>query len=133
VRIVLDTNVLVSALLSPEGAPAQVLSLVLAGELTLVYDERILGEYREVLSRPRFGFAAELIDEVLQQMEADGHLVAATPVTAALPDPDDIAFLEVALSGNADALVTGNARHFPADAGVAVLSPRDLLRRLESE
>jgi len=57
----------------------QVVSLVLAGELTLLSDERVLGEYREVLSRPRFGFAPELIDGVLQQMEADGHLVADAP------------------------------------------------------
>jgi hypothetical protein len=47
---------------------------MLGGELTLLYDERVLEEYREVLSRPRFGFAPGLIEDVLQHVEADGHL-----------------------------------------------------------
>ena len=132
-KIVLDTNILVSALLSPQGVPAQVLMLTLAGELRLLFDERVLEEYREVLSRPRFAIPTAQVEEVLRQLEADGELVAATPVTAALPDPDDRAFVEVALSGHADALVTGNARHFPPDLGITVLSPRALLQRLDSE
>jgi putative PIN family toxin of toxin-antitoxin system len=131
VRIVLDTNVLLSALLTPEGVPAQVLALVLAGELKLLFDERILGEYREVLSRPRFAFKATDIAEVLQQLETDGERVSAAPSELALPDPDDLAFVEVAISGRADTLVTGNARHFPPGLGVEVLSPRALLERLE--
>jgi putative PIN family toxin of toxin-antitoxin system len=133
VRIVLDTNVLLSALLSPQGVPAQILMLTLAGELTLLFDERVLEEYREVLSRPRFAIPPAQADDVLRQLEADGELVAATPVTAALPDPDDRAFVEVALSGHADALVTGNARHFPPDLGIVVLSPRDLLDRIDPQ
>jgi len=71
--------------------------------------------------------------EVLRQFEADGELVAASASTAQLPDADDLPFLEVALSGNADALVTGNARHFPEGLGVVVLSPRALLQRFEVE
>jgi uncharacterized protein len=108
VRIVLDTNVLVSALLSPQGVPAQVLMLTLAGELTLLFDERVLEEYREVLSRPRFAIPKALADEVLRQLEADGERVAAAPVELTLPDPDDRAFVEVALSGHADALVSSS-------------------------
>ena len=132
-KIVLDTNVLVSALLTPQGLPAQILLLALAGDLTLLFDERILEEYREVLHRPRFAIPRDQLAEILEQLEADGELVAATPVTAALPDPDDRPFIEVALSGRADALVTGNVRHFPPDLGVVVLSPRALLERLDSE
>jgi putative PIN family toxin of toxin-antitoxin system len=108
VRIVLDTNVLVSALLTPQGLPAQILLLALAGDLTLLFDERILEEYREVLHRPRFAIPRDQLAEILEQLEADGELVATTPVTAALPDPDDRPFIEVAMSGRADALVTGN-------------------------
>ncbi len=132
-RIVLDTNVLVSAFLSPEGAPAQVLTFLLAGELTLLFDERILTEYAEVLARPRFALAPADVAEILRQLEADGERVAASASIAPLPDADDLPFLEVALSGKADALVTGNVRHFPEGLGVTVLSPRALLQRLEAE
>ncbi len=132
-RIVLDTNVLVSAFLSPEGAPAQVLTFLLAGELTLLFDGRVLAEYAEVLARPRFDLDRADVAEVLRQLEADGERIAASPSAAQLPDPDDLPFFEVALSGGADALVTGNARHFPESLGVAVLSPRALLQRLEAE
>jgi putative PIN family toxin of toxin-antitoxin system len=133
VRIVLDTNVLLSALLTPQGLPAQVLMLTLAGELTLLFDERVLEEYREVLSRPRFAIPPAKADEILRQLEADGERIAAAPVELTLPDPDDRAFVEVALSGHADALVTGNARHFPPDLGIVVLSPRALLERIDSQ
>ena len=132
-RIVLDTNVLVSAFLSAEGAPAQVLTFLLAGELRLLFDERILAEYAEVLARPRFALDPADVGEVLRQLEADGERVSASASGARLPDRDDLPFLEVALSGKADALVTGNARHFPESLGVVVLSPRALLQRLEAE
>jgi putative PIN family toxin of toxin-antitoxin system len=132
-RIVLDTNVLVSAFLNPSGAPAQVLTLLLAGELRLLFDERILAEYAEVLARPRFDLGPTDVAEAVRQLEADGERVVASPSTAQLADEDDLPFLEVALSGKADALVTGNARHFPEGLGVVVLSPRALLQRLEVE
>jgi putative PIN family toxin of toxin-antitoxin system len=131
VRIVLDTNVLLSALLSPQGAPAQVLMLALAGDLTLLFDERVLEEYREVLSRPRFAIPPAHAHEVLRQLEADGERVVAAPAELTPLDPDDRAFVEVALSGHADALVTGNARHFPPDLGIVVMSPRALLERID--
>lgn len=129
-RIVLDTNVLVSAFLSPDGAPAQVLTLVLGGEVDLLFDARILAEYEEVLARPRFKLDADDVAEVLRQLEAEGERIAAAPVERQLPDPDDQPFLEVALAGRADAIVTGNPRHFPRGLGVDVLSPRALLERL---
>jgi putative PIN family toxin of toxin-antitoxin system len=133
VRIVLDTNVLVSGLLSSKGAPARVLTLALAGELTLLFDERVLEEYREVLSRPHFQIAKAEADEVLRQVETDGERVVAAAIDATLPDPDDLPFIEVAIAGRADALITGNTRHFPARLGVVVLSPRALLDRLDSK
>jgi len=132
-RIVLDTNVLVSAFLNPTGAPALVLTLILAGELKLLVDERILAEYAEVLARPRFALDPVDVAEVTRQLEADGERVATSASVVQLPDADDLPFIEVALSGKADVLVTGNARHFPKGLGVVVLSPRDLLQRLEAE
>jgi predicted nucleic acid-binding protein len=121
----------VSALLSPHGIPAQVLALTLAGEVTLLLDERILAEYSEVLSRPRLAIPPAKADKIVQQLELDGSRILATPFDGSLPDPDDRAFVEVALSGHADALVTGNARHFPSDLGIVVLSPRAFLEGLE--
>lgn len=128
-RIVLDTNVLVSALLSPNGVPAAVLQLVLAGRVVLCLDARVLSEYRAVLCRPRFDFDARLVDDLLEFLESEGELVASVPLALSLPDPDDAKFLEVAAAAGADHVVTGNLRHFPTRVrrGVSVVSPRRFL------
>lgn len=134
-RIVLDTNVLVSGLLSPWGAPAVVVRLAVAGELQLAVDPRIVDEYREVLSRPRFGFDPEDVRTILEHLTRESRWVSCRPLPTTLPDPDDEVFLEVALAAGADALVTGNSRHFPAASacGVCVLSPAELVARLRCE
>ncbi|MBW6469514.1 MAG: putative toxin-antitoxin system toxin component, PIN family, partial [Coriobacteriia bacterium] len=124
-RIVLDTNVLVSGLLSPFGPPGEIVRLVSSGAVMLCLDARILAEYDEVLVRPRFGFDEDSIAALLDYLGFASETVAAEPLSARLPDPDDEPFLEVALACRADCLVTGNLAHFPenARAGVAVLSP----------
>jgi putative PIN family toxin of toxin-antitoxin system len=136
VIVVLDTNVLVSALLSPFGPPGQILDLVLAGDVCLAYDDRILAEYRQVLARPRFCFEPQAIADLLDYLVATGEPVSARPLTASLPDPYDLPFLEVAAallsSGGAfsgTVLVTGNLRHFPVDrcGSVQVLDPAAFL------
>lgn len=127
-RLVLDTNVLVSALLSPEGPPAGILSFFLNGHVVLLYDNRLIAEYRAVLLRPKFGFPAELVDHLLEYIRFRGEFVAAEPVADILPDPDDRKFLEVARGGRADFLVTGNSAHFPS--GPPVTTPAGCLRRL---
>ncbi len=132
-RIVLDTNVLVAALLSPYGPPAQILRLCLVEEVTVLHDPRILAEYREVLRRARFGFDPRDIVAVLRQLEAGGESVVALLLAEELPDPDDLPFLEVAVTGRADALVTGNERHFSPAArrqGVRVVGPAEAVRIL---
>ncbi len=128
-RIVLDTNVLVSALLSPFGSPARILDLILAGDLIPVFDDRILAEYRQVLARERFGFDPADVADLLRYFEAEGEHVTAHSVAVTLPDPDDLPFLEVALTARVDALVTGNVRHFPTDLcqSVTVLLPAAFL------
>lgn len=129
-RIVLDTNVLIAALLSPFGAPAQLLDLVLAEELMLLLDDRILAEYHEVARRPKFGFAEPDLARVLDAISMLAEQVSARPLDVTLPDPGDLPFLEVAAAGSADSLVTGNARHFVARRGrhsVYVATPRDVL------
>jgi putative PIN family toxin of toxin-antitoxin system len=125
VRIVLDTNVLVSGLLNPHGPPGRIVDLFLEGTLTLLVDDRIADEYREVLRRPRFELEVTEVAAVLALIDMAGERVAAAPTSIALPDPDDRPFLEVARAGRADALVTGNPRHFAgaAELGVRVVSP----------
>ena len=129
--IVLDTNVVVSALLNPLGAPAQILGLTLAGELTAAYDSRILLEYRDVLRRREFGFSRRRVADILEALEGDGLSVTPRPLSERLPDPADEPFLEVAVAAGAE-LITGNLRHFPpaCRAGVTVLLPRGFLESL---
>lgn len=130
--IVLDTSVLVSALLTPHGAPARVLDALLAGKLRLAFDDRILDEYTEVLGRKRFGFAAEDVKALLDFIRAEGLAVVAPPAGVELPDPDDVMFVEVAIASGADAIVTGNKSHFPDGYydGIPVLSPVEVLSLL---
>lgn len=128
-RVVLDTNVLVSGLMSPHGPPATVVDLVGSGTLRVCFDGRILEEYRDVLARPRLSLESSVVETVLARLTSNGIRVAPRPVRAPLPDPDDQPFLEVALAAEADYLVTGNQRHFPADLcrGIAVVTPRDFV------
>jgi putative PIN family toxin of toxin-antitoxin system len=128
-KIVLDTNVLVAGLLSPFGPCAEILRMVSSGALTLYLDARILSEYSEVLRRPKFRFRMDKIDALLDHVEHRGRLVASSPLSNLLPDVDDQPFLEVAITGRAACLVTGNRSHFPAKQcqGVKVLSPSGFL------
>ena len=115
-KVVLDTNIVVSGLLQPKGNPAQVLALALAGAVQACYDHRVLAEYAEVLARPRFKFDPARVREVLAKLEADGLVVDATQeLELDLPDPDDEPFLGVALAGQVDYLVTGNLSDYPAE------------------
>lgn len=129
IRIVLDTNVLVSGLLSDRAAPGQIVDLITAGEIELACDARILAEYREVLSRPELRINPSDAEFVLQHIEHTALRVTPKPWPEQLPDPDDEPFLAVAEGAPADCLVTGNLRHFPAKVcrQVRVLSPRQFL------
>ena len=128
-KIVLDTNVLVSGLLNPYGAPGQIVQMVAMGEIALCFDARLLGEYRDVLLRPRFGFSAEHVDALLEQIRVVGVSAATHPLTSPLPDRDDEAFLEVAIAAAAEYLVTGNLRHYPEGlrSGIRVISPAEFV------
>jgi len=129
-NIVLDTNVLVSGLLSPHGAPAAIVRMVASGTVTLCADARVLGEYALVLARPKFGFAPGRVSALLDLITADAIHVAPDPLRVRLPDPDDEPFLEAALSEEAVCLVTGNLAHFPpaARAGATVMSPTEFVQ-----
>ena len=123
--IVVDTNVLVSGLLNPHGAPGRIVDLIVTGDVSLLVDDHILAEYHEVLQRGRFGFEAADVDALLALIDASAIRVHGAPLAERLPDRDDEPFLEVAIAGEADTLVTGNVRHFPARLaqGMRIVSP----------
>jgi len=129
--VVLDTNVLVSGILRLASDAGTILRLAAAGMIKLAYDQRIMVEYREVLSRPVFDFPPGFVNDLLLQFQADGLFVVATPLPFRLPDVSDAPFLEVALAGRVEAIVTGNKKHFAAGKHpVPVLSPAELIRLL---
>ncbi len=127
--VVVDTNVLVSGLLSPFGPPARIVRLIASGDLAICHNAAILSEYEAVLRRPRFQFSPDAVEDLLEYIRTYGILATARPLPAPLPDPDDEVFLEVARSGGAECLVTGNIRHFPEKrcCGVRILSPREFI------
>jgi putative PIN family toxin of toxin-antitoxin system len=129
-KIVLDTNVLVSGLLSPFGSPAQIVRMVVSGYIQLCYDARIAAEYRQVLNRPRFGFDPANVAIVLEQIESSGEVYTAPPLKRDLPDRGDNPFLEVAIAAGADFLVTGNTKHYPPERrmNMNVITPSEFLR-----
>ena len=124
-KVVLDTNVFVSGLLSPFGPPGEIVRMLSAGTLTLCLDARVLSEYAEVLARPRFAFDQDMVASLLEYVTHVGQTVAAAPLPAPLPDHDDQPFLELALFGGAEYLITGNRRHYPKAlcGSVRVVSP----------
>jgi len=128
-KIVLDTNVLVAGLISAFGPPAQILRMLVSGDLHICYDARIIAEYEDVLNRPKFGFHKDAVMWLLDYIVQHGEVVASIPLAKSLPDADDEAFLEVAIAGQADILVTGNLSHFPKRlcGKMIILSPADFL------
>lgn len=113
---VIDTNVIVSALLSSEGNsnPTVVLRETLRGRITPLYNEEILDEYREVLSRDKFNLQKQNVDTVINHVKRSGLKLERTKALNELfPDPKDVVFYEVTLSKDDAYLVTGNIKHFP--------------------
>ena len=131
--VVVDTNVLVSGLLSAHGMPARVLDLLTRGDVQAAYGDRIAAEYRQVLARPRFGFQPEAVANLLDYLFAEGLPVVARPLPAMLPDPDDQPFWEVAVEAAAP-LITGNLKHFPAEVctDIQLLTPAAFIERWRS-
>lgn len=134
-KIVLDTTVFISGLLRPHAAPGTVLRLVLDAQVDILLDGRILLEYEEVASRAKFGIARRELAVVLKQVRARAVMVVPRPLDLPLPDPDDLPFPEVARTAQADAIVTGNKKHFPhkSPRGIPVCTPRQLLEKLAQE
>ncbi len=124
-KIVLDTNVLISALLSPEGSPAALLGLIINEKVKLLYDNRILSEYIEVLNRKKFNFKQEWIEPLIDFIRNEGEFIIATPIFKSFKDDDDKKFYEVAKSADANYIITGNVNHFPKEA--LIKTPKEFL------
>jgi putative PIN family toxin of toxin-antitoxin system len=111
-RVVLDTNILVSALWSKDGNAAKILDMFICGELLLFYDARILAEYKAVLNRPKFTFKRAKVGLLINKIRNDGIVVTTEPCNLDFADEEDKKFYEVAKECNAF-LITGNLRHYP--------------------
>jgi putative PIN family toxin of toxin-antitoxin system len=115
IRVVLDTNILISALLNPQGPPAQVLLMTIVDSDTQLWvSGNIFAEYEDVIRRPRFNRSSSEIVATLRTIREKGFWVKPTEKVHVCSDPDDDIFLERALAAAADYLVTGNVKDFPA-------------------
>ena len=125
---VIDTNVLVSAMLKFQSVPGQVANEALLGKIIPLLCDEIVAEYREVLARPKFKFDQKVVDVFIDGIIDRGIFVDAVPVEEIIPDPKDIVFYEVAMEGRKEYdayLVTGNLKHFPVKS--FVVTPKEML------
>lgn len=128
---VIDTNVVVSAMISknPASSPLAVLAHVFSGAITPVFNEEIISEYRDVLSRGKFHLNPLDVEEALRVIIDYGLTLDRTKSDEVFPDPKDIVFYEVALSKEGSYLVTGNTKHFPKTP--IVVTPAEMLEILK--
>jgi putative PIN family toxin of toxin-antitoxin system len=127
IRAVIDTNVLVSALINKAGNEALIVLAIDQRLITRCFSDEILDEYAEVLARPKFSFAADEIHGLIGLLKRSGEAVSSGPMSATLPDPGDAKFLVCAQTAKADLIVTGNKKHFPQQA----CEPIEILRAVE--
>lgn len=125
---VIDTNVLVSAIITHNSlsATAKVVSLLLDGGFTPLYDSSIIEEYQEVLHRTKFKLVPGVADALISYITEHGIETSRTPFPDMMPDEDDRVFYEVSLSADDSFLVTGNLKHYPQTP--KVISPADFIR-----
>ncbi|GHV81862.1 PIN domain-containing protein [Spirochaetia bacterium] len=123
-KVVLDTNVIVSAFLNPKGIPGEIVSLVLSEKIILCYDNKILSEYTDVLTRSKFNFNKELVTDFLEFIKIYGeYIIAAKPQDIQFIDTDDKIFYDVFRSSDANYIITGNKKHYPKEENI--LLPRE--------
>ena len=137
IRAVLDTNVLLAALRSRQGASFEIISRYRHGEFALLISNTVVSEYDEVLKREgqSFGVSSSLVDRYLDALCAGADAFRTSSFwKPALPDADDEAFAQLALEAKVGYLVTFNQRHFPAERlpAVRVVSPKEFLYVLKS-
>ena len=131
IYVVIDTNVIVSALITknPNAATTRVLELALMGEIVPLYDQNVLDEYLEVLTRKKFKLKEDSIQYIIKTITINGIDTLRTSFLEDMPDEDDRVFYELSLSEPDSLLITGNSKHFPRTP--RVVSPSEFLRILE--
>lgn len=125
---VIDTNVIVSAMLKNDSMPALVLKEVLVGNIQLLLNEDILNEYLEVLSRKKFHFPVDAVISLIDELKKCAIYIDAKPVEEYFADPDDAVFYEIVMEARKDVdayLVTGNIKHFPEKK--YVVTPKEMI------
>jgi uncharacterized protein len=137
IKVVLDTNVLISALLKEGSAPAMIVSLLRKKQFLLCLSQAILDEYKAVLERKKFGDLRKRkrkeIAELFAQIEREALWVTPKAASeAAVADPDDAKFVQSALGAQADFLVTGNTKHFLSNKfqNTRVVTPREFVEHI---
>jgi putative PIN family toxin of toxin-antitoxin system len=129
-RVVLDTNIIVSALLSGKGRPGEILDLFLAEELKLYYSEEIFNEYSDVLYRPYLRIPVSEATDTLAIIRQHGEKVMVEPSIDRMVDEDDRVFYDTAKIAGAY-LITGNTRHYPSEP--FILTPISFLELLKTD
>ena len=128
ISAVLDINVVVSALLNPEGPAALILTLAISKKFRCCTSEALFKEYDEVLSRPGFRLNQRHVARLMRSLQSTTVLVVPRKILQAASDPDDNKVLECALEARADYVVTGNTHHFPARfQDIRVIRPQQFL------
>jgi putative PIN family toxin of toxin-antitoxin system len=113
-RLVIDTNVIISAALKPESLQRTTFLIAVTKPCRLYVSQPILEEYGDVLSRPELGIRKGVRLQLIQLIKNNSHMVAPARRLKVAGDPDDNMFLECADAAGADYLITGNQKHFPA-------------------
>ena len=130
--VVIDTNIIVSALLSRymDASTVKVLEALFSSQIVPLYNDEILCEYEDVLHRKKFNFSENLIQLVIQSIRDNGISVERLTTGEDLPDPKDLVFYEVCMAKREEdsMLVTGNMKHFPARP--FIITPNELLEIL---
>ena len=129
---VIDTNVIVSALISKslDSNPVKVFRAIMQERIVPLYNDEILSEYKSVLLRSKFHLTPSLVDTVIKAIMTDGlELDRTTAIDVDFPDQKDIVFYEIALSKEDSYLVTGNIKHFPSKT--FVVTPAEMVNILE--
>ena len=130
--VVLDTNVLVSAMLKTGSVPGQVMAEALTGDIIPVLNDDILAEYEDVLSRPKFQFDKKAVTVFLEELKKRAVYSDYGLIEDEIPDPKDVVFYAVLMEKRKDEdayLVTGNIKHFPMKT--YVVTPREMLDIIE--
>jgi putative PIN family toxin of toxin-antitoxin system len=130
VRVVLDTNVLISACLKPDGLEARVAAMAASGEIEACVTDEVFAEYRDVLRRDKFRAWRDAAETLLDAFTKRTRAVTAGAPVQAAGDEDDNRFLECAAAAGAEYLITGNLRHYPPQWGCTrIVNARGFLER----